>query len=230
MTPAIVYRTAHVFGVAAILVVILWMQTDAKGFDYHTEPKLRFKFHPILMSAGLLFLNGEAVMSFRALKAYPRYLVKALHASLHAASVGVTLAVRDASQFDSTAINRQSVHAWIGTILSSVYAFLWVASMFLFYFPLTPGHVRATALPYHRLSGIFGFSLAAINVALGVLERLKWGNDCNSTVVCTEDWLVNVFGIFVGVYVTCVLIILLRPGWSTKILAKKPLINERKEQ
>ncbi|KAI6206154.1 hypothetical protein M3Y94_00874700 [Aphelenchoides besseyi] len=136
MTPAIVYRTAHVFGVAAILVVILWMQTDAKGFDYHTEPKLRFKFHPILMSAGLLFLNGEAVMSFRALKAYPRYLVKALHASLHAASVGVTLvgikAVRDASQFDSTAINRQSVHAWIGTILSSVYAFLWVASMFLF--------------------------------------------------------------------------------------------------
>ncbi|KAI6174290.1 Cytochrome b561 domain-containing protein [Aphelenchoides besseyi] len=223
MTPALVYRTAHVFGLVAILVVILWMQNDAKGFDYHTEPKLEFKFHPILMSAGMLFLNGEAVMSFRALKAYPRYLVKALHASLHAA-------VRDAFQFDSTAVNRQSVHAWIGTILSSIYAFLWVASMFLFYFPLTPGHVRATALPYHRLSGIFGFSLAAINVALGVLERLKWGNDCNSTAVCTEDWLVKLFGVCVAVYVSCVLIIILRPGWSTKILAKKPLIKERKEQ
>jgi hypothetical protein len=39
------------------------------------------------MALALMFLNGEAVMAFRSLRAYPRHLVKLLHAVLHGSAV-----------------------------------------------------------------------------------------------------------------------------------------------
>ncbi|KAI6240436.1 Cytochrome b561 domain-containing protein [Aphelenchoides fujianensis] len=231
-----IYRASHLFGLGAVAIVAF--------FDYEQQPSLRFKFHPICMALGMFFLNGEALMSFRALKAYPRYLIKALHAALHGVSVLIAIggikAVRDSHYFHKNAEGvhdplpaNQSLHAWMGASLATLYLLVWIGSMFLFYFPLTPGHVRAMALPYHRLGGIFSFVFATSTVGLGVLERLSWGLDCNSSGFCAESWLVRLFVAAVLLYAASVLSIVLSPYWTQKLVAKtesERVLEARKER
>jgi hypothetical protein len=94
-------------------------------------------------------------MAFRSLRAYPRHLVKLLHAVLHGTSVLIMAigikAVRDSEDFHigedgklSPLPRSQALHAWMGSILGIFYCIQWIASLIVFYFPLTPGHIRAT--------------------------------------------------------------------------------------
>lgn len=94
-------------------------------------------------------------MAFRSLRAYPRSLVKLLHATLHGVAVVVVVtgikAVRDSEDFHvdkdgkpSPLPRAQTLHAWLGSTIAVIYTLQWLGSMVLFYFPLTPGHIRAT--------------------------------------------------------------------------------------
>src|SRR5688500_16288219 len=82
----IVYIIAHVFGLAALIFLGLWIDFDKNGFGFHDKPKLEFKFHPLCMALSLLFLNGEAIMIYRGLRFWPKYITKLIHATLHTVS------------------------------------------------------------------------------------------------------------------------------------------------
>ncbi|KAI6191025.1 hypothetical protein M3Y97_00182900 [Aphelenchoides bicaudatus] len=226
-----IYKTAHVFGLSAVLCMFLWMRHDGKGFGLQAE-HLEFSFHPLCMALAFGFLNGEALMSFRSLRAYPRYLVKLLHAVLHGAAVIIIVlgikAVRDSEDYHldkdgklSPLPRSQSLHAWLGSTIGVIYTLQWLGSLMLFYFPLTPGHIRATALPYHRIGGIFAFGFSAVTIAYGVLSRKAWGLDI------FEQWIVNAFVVSIIGYILCVFFVVLNPSWSTKIPLSK--LTEQKK-
>lgn len=116
----ILYIIAHLVGVGALVFVGLWIDYKKDGslknifqsnsiyfrFGFHDQPDLEFKFHPILMSLSLLFLNGEAIMIYRGLRFWPKWLTKFIHATLHTVSFTFMVLGLKASGFCYCSSNR----------------------------------------------------------------------------------------------------------------------------
>ena len=48
------------FGLAAVVLVGVWMQNYRDGFAWSTEdPGIEFNWHPLLMTIGLIYLYGN---------------------------------------------------------------------------------------------------------------------------------------------------------------------------
>jgi cytochrome b-561 len=105
------------------------------------------------MSLSLLFLNGEAIMIYRGLRSWPKWLTKFIHATLHTVSfVFMVLglkAVWDSHDYHrddkgniSPMPNALRPHAWVGLATASLYGLQFAGGLSTFYFPVTPLHIR----------------------------------------------------------------------------------------
>jgi len=230
----ILYIVAHLIGLGALTFVGLWIDYDKKGFGLHDHADLEFKFHPILMSMSLVFLNGEAIMIYRGFRFWPKYLTKFIHALLHTISFIIMVlglkAVWDSHDYAKDSKTGQLTpmpnalrpHAWVGLATASLYGLQFAGGLTTFYLPMTPLHVRKTVMPLHRVSGllIFAFSLGA--ALMGTGERSAWTLSCKDpTQICTENLYVNLFSLCLLGYAACVFVIAAIPEWIRVPLASE---------
>ncbi|CAF3372004.1 unnamed protein product [Rotaria socialis] len=175
---------------ALILIGILFdKKHTAGGYNWKTSP---FNYHPLMMTIGLLFCYGNAILSYRTLTRVPKFTVKLVHAcllvlSLIFALVGLTAIIRVKNESKPPSSHFMSLHAWMGLITIILFVFQWIFGFCCFLFPTLSLEIRQLYMPSHRLWGKTIFSMALITILMGITEAGAFeaffvGQDANRSV------------------------------------------------
>ncbi|KAK0405036.1 hypothetical protein QR680_017772 [Steinernema hermaphroditum] len=213
----------------ALALVAVWMSAFGGGFAWQSHPEREFRWHPLAMSLGMLFCNGEAILIYRGLRNVAKPKTKLAHAALQFIAIVINIFGLKAA-WDSHDLNKDnegklkpipnlmSLHSWIG--ITTVVLF---CSQFLFGFvtylkPGLPMRYRVMFMPAHRLTGISLFVMALGSALLGISERAAWKMTCwtKEGRFCAEMVITNVFGVFLVAYAITTLALITFPDWIRK--------------
>ncbi|XP_072059537.1 transmembrane ascorbate ferrireductase 1 isoform X2 [Arachis hypogaea] len=162
--------------------------------------------HPVLMILGLIFLGGEAIISYKSLP-LKKEVKKVIHLTLHAIALalgifGICAAFKNHNE--SGIANLYSLHSWLGIAVISLYGIQWLYGFVIFFFPGGTPAIRRESLPWHVLFGLFVYVLAIGTASLGFLEKLTFLENSGLAKYGSEALLVNftavitiLFGAFV---------------------------------
>lgn len=189
---------AHALAVIAAIMVLVWSISYRGGLAWEAKNKnLIFNLHPVLMLIGFIILGGEAIISYKSLP-LEKPVKKLIHLVLHAIALalgiwGICAAFKNHNE--SGIPNLYSLHSWIGIGVISLYAFQWVYSFIVFFFPGGSSNLRSGLLPWHAMLGLFAYILAVGNAALGFLEKLTFLENGGLDKYGSEAFLVNLTAI-----------------------------------
>ncbi|XP_009349345.2 transmembrane ascorbate ferrireductase 1 [Pyrus x bretschneideri] len=197
----------HTLGIAALVLVLVWNIHFRGGLAWEaTNKNLIFNLHPVLMLLGLIFLGGEAIISYKALP-FRKEVKKVIHLVLHALAlglgiIGIYLAFKNHNE--SGIANLYSLHSWIGIGVICLYGIQWIYGFVTFFYPGGSPALRSESIPWHVAFGITVYLLAVGNASLGFLEKLTFLENSGIDKFGTEAFLVNftaiitvLFGVFV---------------------------------
>ncbi|KAL1296402.1 hypothetical protein HN51_057101 [Arachis hypogaea] len=197
----------HVLGLVAIIFVLVWNIHFRGGLAWDADNKnLIFNLHPVLMILGLIFLGGEAIISYKSLP-LKKEVKKVIHLTLHAIALalgifGICAAFKNHNE--SGIANLYSLHSWLGIAVISLYGIQWLYGFVIFFFPGGTPAIRRESLPWHVLFGLFVYVLAIGTASLGFLEKLTFLENSGLAKYGSEALLVNftavitiLFGAFV---------------------------------
>jgi cytochrome b-561 len=116
-------------------------------YDWENSP---FSYHPVMMTAGLLFCYGNAILLYRTFKQPPKLLVKIFHAiflliSLAFGVVGFVAIVRQKDIGNRT--HFMTYHSWIGLTTLILFVLQWVFGFIIYLFPTLSLDVRTNYMP-----------------------------------------------------------------------------------
>ncbi|PRQ60080.1 putative ascorbate ferrireductase (transmembrane) [Rosa chinensis] len=194
----------HALGVAALVLVLVWSIYFRGGFAWEaTDKSLIFNLHPFLMVLGLVFLGGEAIISYRYLP-LRKDVKKLVHLVLHAIAlalgiIGIYTAFKNHNE--TGVANLYSLHSWIGIGVICLYGIQWIYGFLVFFYPKGSPGLRSDSMEHF---GLFVYILVVGNATLGFLEKLTFLESSGVEKFGSEAFLVNftalvtlVFGAFV---------------------------------
>jgi cytochrome b-561 len=140
---------AEVFGILSVLAVGLLFnpKISTQVYDWKTNP---FSYHPLLMTVGLLFCYGNAIVVYRTFKQTPKLTVKILHAflllsSFIFAAIGFVAIVR--SKLEGKRAQFMTYHTWIGLATLILFALQWICGFISFLLPKLSLELRQAYMP-----------------------------------------------------------------------------------
>ncbi|CAF1225329.1 unnamed protein product [Adineta ricciae] len=184
-------------------------RVSTNTYDWQTNP---FSYHPLMMTLGLLFCYGNAMLLYRTFRTTPKLIVKILHAifllvSLAGGLIGLTAIIR--SKQLGKRSHFMSYHSWIGLITLSLFVLQWICGFICFLVPQLSLNVRKAYMPSHRLWGkvIFLSAVVAILTGLsehGVTSSFFAANDSQRV----RRLMMNFYGIFASLFALIVIYLL----------------------
>ncbi|XP_040078266.1 uncharacterized protein LOC8050666 isoform X2 [Ixodes scapularis] len=114
------YSLVQVLGLTAVLLVTIWASNFMGGFSGPSNPKLEFNYHPVFMVLGMVFLYGNGILVYRALRTERKSRLKLVHGALMAlaflCAVAALKTVFDSHNLNQPAAipNLYSLHSWLG--------------------------------------------------------------------------------------------------------------------
>ncbi|KAL3830697.1 hypothetical protein ACJIZ3_019499 [Penstemon smallii] len=165
---------AHLFGVIAIIFMLVWLLHYRGGIDLDSDHANRiFNVHPFLMFFGFIFLVGEAMMVYKTVGA-ERKVQKYVHMFIHllALCLGI-VGIHSAFKFHekSHIPNLRTLHSWIGIGTFSLFCLQWLLGLSLFIFGGSSIETRARAAPWHVVGGRALFFMAICAALTGLMQR-----------------------------------------------------------
>ncbi|ESQ43296.1 hypothetical protein EUTSA_v10014551mg [Eutrema salsugineum] len=200
----------HALAVVVSVMVFVWSISYRGGFAWESKNKtLIFNLHPVLTLIGLVFLGGEAIISYKSLP-FEKRVKKSIHLVLHAIAIilgiiGIYAAFKHHNEKHIP--NLYTIHSWIGIGIIVLYALQWMYSIIVFLFPRVSSTLRSNSLPWHVFLGVFVYVLAVGNSVLGFLEKLTFLEKSGLDKFGSEAFLVNYMAIFTVLFGTLVLLI-----------------------
>lgn len=213
---------AALTGLLSIIFVLTWALLYREGLAWDGSPA-EFNWHPILMVAGLIFLQGTAIIIFRLPWTWTRnkLVMKWIHAGLHLTAFTLAvIATVAAFDFHNTAKipNMYSLHSWLGITAVMLYSLQIVVGVMLYLVPITPVSWRAAFMPLHVFCGILLF-VGIIAVALmGITEKLIFALKIPKYSESPPEALfVNVLGVLLVIFGVLVVFTATRVPWKRPI-------------
>ncbi|KAJ1387831.1 Cytochrome b561/ferric reductase transmembrane [Sesbania bispinosa] len=165
---------AHLFGVLAIILLLVWLLHYRDGIDYDSDNGSRvFNVHPLMMYLGFIFLAGEAMMAFLTIPS-ERQMRKFVHMTLHLIAIILGIVGLCAVfKFHSMAhiANVYSLHSWIGIGTFCLFGLQWIFGLITFMVPGAQGPTRARVLPWHKAGGRALLFMAICDAETGLMEK-----------------------------------------------------------
>ncbi|XP_022774145.1 transmembrane ascorbate ferrireductase 1-like [Durio zibethinus] len=189
--------------VAGAVMVLVWCIHFRGGLAWESSNKsLIFNIHPVLMLIGFIILGGEAIMSYKALP-LKKEVKKVIHLVLHTIAlilgiIGIYTAFKYHNE--SSITNLYSLHSWLGIGIIVLYGIQWIYGFLVFYYPGGSTGLKSESHPWHVLLGLFVYSLAVGNAALGLLEKLTFLESSGLAKNDAEAYLVNFTAIVTILY------------------------------
>uniref|UniRef100_A0A0K0F706 Putative cytochrome b561 (inferred by orthology to a C. elegans protein) n=1 Tax=Strongyloides venezuelensis TaxID=75913 RepID=A0A0K0F706_STRVS len=234
---------SQISGVLAFLSSAYWMGSfDDGGFGWSDDPEKQFHYHPTFMTIGFIFLYGESIIIYRALRSEPKRITKLAHLFIHTVVLIMVLvaikAVLDSHDYHKDAQgnpdpipNYMSLHSWIGgTIILSYFA-QYAVAFYTFFIPGARQSTRQFLMPFHQLFGLIIFIIVSVNALVGISERAAWKHTCwtKDKEFCGKQAVSNFLGIFIICYCVSVVIILLNPRWKRRPLPEEETLHRLSE-
>ncbi|XP_074274945.1 putative transmembrane ascorbate ferrireductase 3 [Silene latifolia] len=163
---------AHLFGILAIILMLVWLLHYRGGFDLNSDNPARiFNVHPFLMFFGFIFFAGEAMMVYKSVRAVTR-VQKITHMMMHVIAmtlgiVGIYAAFKYHNKRNLT--NMYSLHSWIGLSTFILYGIQWIFGFATFWVP-RPQITRAMFLPWHVCFGRALLYMAICTAETGLMQ------------------------------------------------------------
>jgi cytochrome b-561 len=164
-TYPILLGIVEVFGVLSIILVGLLFPKNGKYGSYNWETN-SFSYHPLMMTIGLLFCYGNAIILYRTFRQSAKYPVKLFHAflliaSLIFAAVGLAAIIR--SKIIGKRPHFMTYHTWIGLATIILFTFQWICGFVSFLFPQLSLNLRQRYMPTYVF--IFSFAKSKENLS-----------------------------------------------------------------
>ncbi|XP_071717553.1 probable transmembrane ascorbate ferrireductase 3 [Rutidosis leptorrhynchoides] len=187
---------AHLFGILANILMLIWLLHYREGLDLDSSSPYRiFNVHPFLMFFGFIFLTGEAMMAYKTLPA-DRQTQKYLHMFLNlcALVLGV-VGIHAAFKFHDkmNIVDMYSLHSWIGIGTFCLFILQWLFGFSLFLFPKAPPVIRARLAPWHIASGRMLLYMAICAAETGLMQKFTFMQLTNNH----ESYLINFLALLI---------------------------------
>ncbi|XP_003741195.1 cytochrome b561 [Galendromus occidentalis] len=202
---------------ALSLILIAVMGALFGGYTGPSDPKKWFNWHPLLMTLGLLLLQGESIIIYRVLRNKPKFQLKIVHAALHAIAFAL-MVVSLQAVFDSHNLanppyaNMYSLHSWIGLGACILFAAQLLFGFLAFLFPQLRESRRKKLMPFHTFGGIVIFHLTIMATLMGITEKLIFAR--NYSALEAPALVGNVFGVSITLFSIVVFYIVSQPDYK----------------
>ncbi len=128
---------AEIFGLISVILVGFFFDKSVFKDTYNWELR-PFSYHPFMMTLGLLFCYGNAILLYRTFRQTPKLIVKIFHAvllivSLIFAAVGLAAIIR--SKDLQKRAHFMTYHSWLGLTTIILFVFQWILGFVSFLFP-----------------------------------------------------------------------------------------------
>ncbi|CAF0790740.1 unnamed protein product [Adineta steineri] len=183
-------------------------------YSWDTNP---FSFHPLMMTLGLLFCYGNAILLYRTFKSTPKPIVKILHASLLILSLifaGIGLAAVIRGKYLGKRPHFQSFHSWLGLTTVALFVLQWICGFVSFLVPQLSLNIRQAYMPSHRLWGKIIFLSATVAILTGLSEH-GYGSSFFTAGDAERKrrLILNFFGVFTSLFSLFVIYLLSNPEY-----------------
>ncbi|KAK6146672.1 hypothetical protein DH2020_020541 [Rehmannia glutinosa] len=166
---------AHLFGILAIMLLLVWLLHYREGIDLDSNNTNRiFNVHPFLMFFGFIFMMGEAMMAYKTVGA-ERKVQKYVHMFIHFVAIILGIVgLHAAFKFhDKRGItNLYSLHSWIGIGTFSLFCLQWLFGLSAFLLPGASVESRTRAAPWHINLGRALLLMAICAALTGLMEKV----------------------------------------------------------
>ncbi|CEF68020.1 Cytochrome b561, eukaryote domain and Cytochrome b561/ferric reductase transmembrane domain-containing protein [Strongyloides ratti] len=234
---------SQVTGVLAFLSSAYWMGNfDDGGYGWNDDPEKQFHYHPTFMTMGFIFMYGESIIIYRALRSEPKRITKLAHLCIHTVVIIFVLvaikAVLDSHNYHKDSDgnldpipNYVSLHSWIGGTIVLSYIAQYIVGFYTYFIPGARQSTRQYLMPFHQLFGLIIFIIVCINALVGISERAAWKHTCwtRDKEFCGKQVLSNFLGIFIICYCVSVVIIILNPRWKRRPLPEEETLHRLSE-
>ncbi|CAF0735781.1 unnamed protein product [Adineta steineri] len=204
LTYRILLIICEIFGIISVILVSLFFAQGLYSNYYYDWDANPFSYHPVMMTTGLVFCFGNAILLYRTLKSTRKLIVKILHASfliisLTFALVGLVAVIR--YKMSRSSIHFVSFHSWLGLTTLILFFFQWIFGFVTFLFPKLSLKIRSAYMPTHRLWGRIIFVLAVVTVIAGLSEH-GYGSSFFTTndVEQKRRLIINFCGVFTALF------------------------------
>ena len=148
---------AELFGISSVILVGLFFDKSVSTTTYNwsTNP---FSYHPLLMTIGLLFCYGNAIILYRTFKKTPKLLMKILHAIFLIASLALAAGGLAAIIRSKNLGNRphfMTFHSWLGLTTLILFALQWICGFVSFLVPRLSLETRRKYMPRYKFILIY---------------------------------------------------------------------------
>ncbi|XP_038044577.1 cytochrome b561-like [Patiria miniata] len=206
---------AEATGLVVLGLVITWMVKYQDGFALDRTSK-EFNLHPVFMILGFLFLNANALMTYRVLgNAFNRTAVKIIHLLFQALAVAcASFGLSCVFHFHNAMgyANLYSLHSWLGITTFAFFSLQLILGFVAFvifgiFAPSSSVTFRKVYLHLHVYGGALIFIMAGVTSMLGTAEFISFKIPTYATLP-PQGVLANVLGAFIAIFVALVCYIL----------------------
>ncbi|CAF1469298.1 unnamed protein product [Rotaria sp. Silwood1] len=213
----ILLSLAELFGLLSVILVGLFFDKHVFSGTYNWKTN-SFSFHPLMMTMGLLFCYGNAILLYRTLRQTPKLTVKILHAlflilSLAFGSVGFAAIVR--SKNLGKRPHFMTFHSWLGLSTLILFVLQWICGFVSFLFPKLSLRIRNSYMPIHRFWGRIIFLSAVISILTGLSQHgMTSSYFTDNDVQRKRRLIMDFFGVFTTLFSLIVVYLLTNPDYQ----------------
>ncbi|XP_027343291.1 probable transmembrane ascorbate ferrireductase 3 [Abrus precatorius] len=163
---------AHLFGLLALILLLVWLLHYREGIEYDSDNPFRvFNVHPFMMFFGFIFFVGQAILAYHSIPGQHQ-TQKIIHMTLHLIAivlgiVGICAVFKfhDMVRLEDV----YSLHSWIGIGTFCLFGLQWVFGLAVMFQGSLES--RAAAAPWHVACGRALFFMAICAALTGLMER-----------------------------------------------------------
>ncbi|CAJ1935454.1 unnamed protein product [Sphenostylis stenocarpa] len=196
---------AHLFGLLALILLLVWLLHYREGIEYDSDDPFRvFNVHPFMMFFGFIFLVGQAILTYQTVPGTYE-TQKIVHLTLHLIAiilgiVGLCAVFKFHDMMNWADVD--SLHSWIGIGTFCLFGLQWLLGLAFMLQGSTQS--RAAMAPWHVAGGRALFFMAICAALTGLMERytsLKQPPQGETHLINFTGLAILLFGVFVDMTV-----------------------------
>ncbi|XP_061389574.1 plasma membrane ascorbate-dependent reductase CYBRD1-like [Musca vetustissima] len=225
----VLYVLTQLCGLTMIVLMGSWVGVHMGGVGGTDNPALEFNWHPLLMTIGLIFLYGNAILVYRGFRTLRKKTLKVTHAALHMGAFILTVialkTVFDSHNLAKTPIpNMYSLHSWLGLSAVLIFSLQYVIGFTAYLAPGAKESLRAALMPLHVYFGLFGFVLSIASACMGITEKAIFSLGNSYAQLPSSAVMVNLCGVLFVVFGGLVIYLATNPAYKRKPIPEDTVI------
>ncbi|XP_054157545.1 plasma membrane ascorbate-dependent reductase CYBRD1-like [Oppia nitens] len=231
------YVCIQVLGICMITLCSVWTHHHLSGYSLAT-PEQVFNYHPLLMTIGMIVLNGNGILIYRISRWLRFQRQKLIHFSIQLSALTVS-AVGLYAVFHYHNVrqipNMYSLHSWLGITAIAGFTVSLLTAFLAFLYPGFHPVYRRLILPFHIFNGTANIVLSASVAITGLTEKALFSLQtpgAKYSDLPAPAMLINFMAISIAVFTVLVVWLVTKPEFRRRYIpsVNAPQYKLRREQ